>query len=141
MGRPKLGQHIDDLAKLRLALARTQAALGASDQRFIDFVDYVKGWCDEMGQQLFGVHVVQKMLLDKVGISNDDVEVQIKARAEALAEQERILREAAEKAHADAETAKANLATAETTGQAEIPPEVADGQAPAGSTDSADLPS
>src|SRR6185312_8787682 len=122
----------DDIDKLLLVIAKAKtelkAEIGMTAKNLDDFIDYMKGWCDEIGVQLFGIHIVQDMLLAKAGISNEEVKARIDAREAALAEQQRLLREASEKAHAEAEAEELRQ-KAEAAGTTEPP------EAPAGELD------
>jgi hypothetical protein len=122
--REKLTKLRDDIDKLLLVIAKAKtelkAEIGMTAKNLDDFIDYMKGWCDEIGVQLFGIHIVQDMLLAKAGISNEEVKARIDAREAALAEQQRLLREASEKAHAEAEAEKLRQ-KAEAAGTTEPP--------------------
>lgn len=126
MGRHKLGGLADDIKalarELKAGLGEKSREVQAVYQRLRDFAEQMEGHLQEFGQQLFAVHVVQEMLLEKVGITRDDVKARIDAREAALAAQQKALEEAAAAARKKAEAARA--AAAETTEQPAIPAEV-----------------
>lgn len=134
MGREKLSELREGLKKVPLLIAKVRGEIQAVYQRFIDHGEEVQGHLGEFGQQLFGIHVIQEMILEKIKISPEEVKTRIDAREAALAEQQRLLREASAKAHAEAEAEKVRqkAETAGTTGLPEAPDGVPDGsgQAP-----------
>jgi hypothetical protein len=87
--REKLTKLRDDVDKLLLVIAKAKTELkveiGMTAKNLDDFIDYMKGWAYEIGVQLFGVHIVQDMLLAKAGISNEEVKARIDPREAALA--------------------------------------------------------
>lgn len=114
MGREKLSELREDLKKIPGLIAKAEAKVErqvqAVYQRFVDFGEEMQGHLGEFGKQLFGIHVIQEMILEKVKISPDEVKARIDAREAALAEQQRLLREASEKAHEAAEAEKSRQA-------------------------------
>jgi hypothetical protein len=124
MGREKLSELREDLKKIPGLIAKAESKverqIQAVYQRFIDFGEEIQGHLGEFGQQLFGIHVIQEMILEKVKISPDEVKARIDAREAALAEQQRLLREASDKAHEAAEAEKTRQA-ADPAGNPELP--------------------
>ena len=134
MGRDKLAGIKDDIValarELKAGLGERKREVEAVYQRFKDFSEEIGGHLSEFGTQLFGIHVIQEMLCEKAGITKDEVEGRIKARAERLAEQDRLLAEAAA-------LKKAQSAHAETTENLALPApeEVIGGETPVGGPD------
>lgn len=109
----------------------------------------------EFGSQLFGMHIVQEMLCEKLGITEDEVKARVEAHKARMLEQSESLRAAAEKAHAEAlaekerqraekeaareaDTPVVDL-TAETTELPALMPVEGNGEATAGGADQPDL--
>lgn len=133
-----LKKLVDDLGReLRAALRERKREIEAVWAGAANRMEEMGGQLAEFGNQLFGIHVVQEMLIEKAGISPDDVKARIEARQAALDEQDRLLREKADEARKKALEAKeaAKAAPAETTETTEV----LDGTAPAGSPDQDNL--
>lgn len=140
MGREKLEAIRDDIKalarELKAGLGTREREIQAVYRRLVDLGEQLSGQLAEFGNQIFGIHVVQEMLIEKAGISPDDVKARIDARQKAVEEQERILAEKAREAHEKALAAKA--AAAETTDRPATPAEEIGEEAPASSTDQPD---
>jgi hypothetical protein len=107
MPREKLEKLREDIeTKIPLLIAKARGEIQAVYARFMQFQEEVGGHLGEFGQQLFGIHVIQELLCEKIGISPEEVKERIDAREQALAKQQAHLRERAEQAHADAEAEK-----------------------------------
>lgn len=137
MGREKLEAIRDDIKalarELKAGLGTREREIQAVYQRLVDLGEQLRGQLAEFGNQIFGIHVVQEMLIEKAGISPDDVKVRIDARQKAVEEQERILAEKAAEARERAMAVK--TAAAETTDQPAPPAEETGGEAPAENPD------
>lgn len=133
-----LKKIVDDLGReLRGEARELNRKIEAVWQGAANRMEEMGGQLAEFGNNLFGIHVVQEMLIAKAGISPDDVKARIEARQAALDEQDRLLREKADEARkkALAEKEAAKAAPAETTETTEV----LDGTAPAGSPDQDNL--
>ena len=140
MGREKLEAIRDDIKaldrELKAGLGTREREIQAVYQRLVDLGEQLSGQLAEFGNQIFGIHVVQEMLIEKAGISPDDVKARIDARQKAVEEQERILAEKAAEARQKAMAAKA--AAAETTDQPAPPAEEIGEETPAENPDQPD---
>lgn len=121
MGREKLDGLRGELAKIPLLIAKVRGEIQAVYGRFMAFQEEVGGHLGEFGQQLFGIHVIQEMILEKINISPEEVKARIDAREAALAAQQKHLNERAEAARAAAEVEKMRQAMAHHAGATEQP--------------------
>lgn len=121
MGREKLDGLRGELAKIPLLIAKVRGEIQAVYSRFMAFQGEVGGHLGEFGRQLFGIHVIQEMILEKVQISPEEVKARIDAREAALAAQQKHLNERAEAARAAAEVEKMRQAMAQHAGATEQP--------------------
>lgn len=68
--------------------------------------EFQGGQLAEFGATLYGIHVVQELLCEKLGISEDEVKARIEAHQAKMLEQDERLREAAARAGAEAKAEK-----------------------------------
>lgn len=72
---------------MHIEIKRLKANFVALVNKFNELGEFVVGHCGEIGQQVFGIHIVQEMMCEKLGITPEQVKERIDARAKAMEDQ------------------------------------------------------